>query len=85
MDNHNNNNNILKGFTKQEIINYLDVKDRIIDVKNNMIKPDNKLNYTDMMMNALPFILLLIAILVIYIVYKNRRINTNDDNDSKCK
>ncbi len=84
MDNH-NNNNILKGFTKQEIINYLDVKDRIIDVKNNMIKPDNKLNYTDMMMYALPFILLLIAILVIYIVYKNRRINTNDDNDSKCK
>jgi|TARA_R110002049_G_scaffold155863_1_gene320813 cytochrome c-type biogenesis protein CcmH/NrfF len=84
MDNH-NNNNILKGFTKQEIINYLDIKDRLIDVKNNKIIPENKLTYTDIMMYALPFILVLIAILVIYIVYKNRRNNTNDDNDSKCK
>jgi cytochrome c-type biogenesis protein CcmH/NrfF len=82
MDNH-NNNNILKGFTKQEIINYLEIKDRLIDVKNNKIIPENKLNYTDIMMYALPFILVLIAILVIYIVYKNRR--NNDDNNSKCK
>jgi cytochrome c-type biogenesis protein CcmH/NrfF len=85
MDNH-NNNNILKGFTKQEIINYLDVKDRLTDVKNSIIIPcKNGINYTDIMMYVLPFILVLIAILVIYIVYKNRRNNTNDDNDSKCK
>ena len=69
MDNH-NNNNILKGFTKQEIINYLDIKDRLIDVKNNITITDNKINYTDMMMYALPFILVLILILIIYIVYK---------------
>lgn len=62
--------NILKGFTKQEIINYLDVKDRLTDAKNNMIIPDNKINYIDMMLYILPFILLLILILVIYLVYK---------------
>jgi len=68
--------------TKDEMINYLYVRD-VIRGGDNI--PDNKINYTDMMMYALPFILVLILILVIYIVYKNRRINTNDDNDSKCK
>lgn len=67
MDNH---KDILKGFTKQEIINYLDVKDRLTDAKNNMTSIDNKINYIDMMMYALPFILILILILVIYLVYK---------------
>ena len=68
MDNH---NDIFKGFTKQEIINYLEIKDRLIDVKNNKIIPDgNGINYTDIMMNALPFILVLILILVIYLVHK---------------
>ena len=69
MDNH-NNNNILKGFTKQEIINYLDVKDRLNDVKNNITITDNKINYTDAMLYILPFILVLILILVIYLVHK---------------
>jgi len=36
MDNH---NNILKGFTKQDIISFLEVKDRLNDVKNNIIIP----------------------------------------------
>lgn len=67
MDNH---KDILKGFTKQEIINYLDVKDRLTDAKNNITSIDNKINYIDMMMYALPFILILILILVIYLVYK---------------
>ena len=62
--------NILKGFTKQEIINYLDVKDRLTDAKNSMTIKDNKINYTDMMLYTLPFILVLIAILIIYLVYK---------------
>ena len=53
MDNH---KDILKGFTKQEIINYLDVKDRLTDAKNNITSIDNKINYIDMMMYALPFI-----------------------------
>ena len=61
---------ILKGFTKQEIINYLDVKDRLTDVKNNITTIDNnKFNYIDIMLYALPFILVLILILVIYLVY----------------
>lgn len=67
MDNH---KDILKGFTKQDIISYLDVKDRLTDVKNNMTTIDNKLNYTDIMLYILPFILVLILILVIYLVYK---------------
>ena len=68
MDNH---KNILKGFTKQEIINYLDVKDRLNDVKDNIIIPNNnKINYIDIMLYTLPFILILILILVIYLVYK---------------
>jgi len=70
MDNH---KNILKGFTKQEIINYLDVKDRLTDAKNSMTITDNKINYTDMMLYTLPFILVLIEILVIYLVYKNNK------------
>ena len=65
-----NHNDILKGFTKQEIINYLDVKDRLTDAKNSMTIKDNKINYTDMMLYFLPFILVLIAILIIYLVYK---------------
>jgi cytochrome c-type biogenesis protein CcmH/NrfF len=65
-----NHKNILKGFTKQEIINYLDVKDRLTDAKNSMTIKDNKINYTDMMLYTLPFILVLIAILIIYLVYK---------------
>lgn len=64
---------ILKGFTKQEIINYLDVKDRLIDAKNSITTTDNKINYIDFMLYALPFILVLIAILIIYLVYKNNK------------
>ena len=62
--------NILKGFTKQEIINYLDVKDRLTDAKNSMTIKDNKINYTDMMLYTLPFILGFILILILYLVYK---------------
>ena len=62
--------NILKGFTKQEIINYLDVKDRLTDAKNSIIIPcENGINYIEMMENALPFILVLILILVVFLVY----------------
>lgn len=70
---------ILKGFTKQEIINYLDVKDRLTDAKNNMTSIDNKINYIDMMMYALPFILILILILVIYLVYKQYKADTKKE------
>ena len=67
----NNNNNILKGFTKQEIINYLDVKDRLIYAKNSMTSTDiNNINYIDIMLYILPFILVLILVLLIYLVYK---------------
>lgn len=66
---------ILKGFTKQEIINYLDVKDRLKDVKDTMLTPNNKINYTDIMLYTLPFVLVLILILVIYLVYKQYYIN----------
>jgi len=53
--------------TKDEMINYLYVRD-VIRGGDNI--PDNKINYTDMMMYALPFILVLILILVIYLVHK---------------
>ena len=66
---------ILKGFTKQEIINYLDVKDRLKDVKDTMLTPNNKINYADIMLYTLPFVLVLILILVIYLVYKQYYIN----------
>jgi len=75
-----NHNDILKGFTKQEIINYLDVKDRLTDAKNNMAIKDNKINYTNMMLYTLPFILILILILVLYLVYKQYY---SDDKKSK--
>ena len=77
MDNH---KDILKGFTKQEIINYLDVKDRLTDAKNNMTSIDNKINYIDMMMYALPFILILILILVIYLVYKQYKADAKKES-----
>lgn len=80
-----NHKNILKGFTKQDLINYLEVKDRLADAKNSMTITNNKINYVDIMMYCLPFLLVLIAILVIYIVYKNRRNNTTDDNYDKYK
>lgn len=68
MDNH---KNILKGFTKQEIINYLDVKDRLTDAKNSIIIPcENGINYIEIMSYTLPFILVLILIIVIFLVYK---------------
>jgi cytochrome c-type biogenesis protein CcmH/NrfF len=66
-----NHKNILKGFTKQEIINYLDVKDRLTDAKNIMGITNNKIKYIDIMLYTLPIILVLIAILIIYLVYKN--------------
>jgi uncharacterized membrane protein YukC len=72
---------ILKGFTKQEIINYLDVKDRLTDAKNNMSITDNKINYINMMMTALPFMLILILILVIYFAYKQmKKVNIEKDS-----
>ena len=74
-----NHKDILKGFTKQEIINYLDVKDRLTDAKNSMTT-DNKINYIDMMLYILPFILVLILILVLYLVYKQYY---RDDKKSK--
>lgn len=68
-----NHKNILKGFTKQEIINYLDVKDKLTDAKNSIVKTDNNINYIDIMLYSLPFILVLIAILIICLVYKNNK------------
>jgi cytochrome c-type biogenesis protein CcmH/NrfF len=73
-----NHKNILKGFTKQEIINYLDVKDRLTDAKNSMAITNNKINYINIMLYTLPFILVLIAILIIYLVYKNNKDNKKD-------
>ncbi len=66
MDNH---TNILKGFSKGDIISYLDVKDRLTDVKNTM-QDINNINYIDIMLSILPFILVLILVLLIYLVYK---------------
>ena len=56
MDNH---TDILKGFSKGDIISYLDVKDRLTDVKNTM-QDINNINYIDIMLYILPFILVLI-------------------------
>lgn len=74
-----NHKDILKGFTKQEIINYLDVKDRLTDAKNNMIITE-KIDYTNMMLYSLPIILILIFILVLYLVFKK---NANNSKEKK--
>jgi uncharacterized membrane protein YukC len=75
-----NHKNILKGFTKQDLINYLEVKDRLADAKNSMTITNNKINYIDMMLYALPVILVLILILVMYLVYKHMKKDTNEKN-----
>lgn len=53
--------------TKEEMINYLYVRDLVRGGDDNIIK---KNNYIDFMLYTLPFILVLILILVIYLVYK---------------
>ena len=62
--------------TKDEMINYLYVRD-VIRGSDNI--PD-KLNYTDIMMYALPFILVLILILVIYLVYKQYKADAKKES-----
>lgn len=48
-------------------------------MRNNMTTIDNKINYTDIMLYTLPFILVLILILVIYLVYKQyKKIDINE-------
>jgi len=54
--------------TKEEMVNYFYVKDVIRGGDNT--EYINKINYIEMMGNTLPFILVLILILVIYIAYK---------------
>ena len=54
--------------TKDEMVNYFYVKDIIRGGDNT--EYINKINYIEMMGNTLPFILVLILILVIYIAYK---------------
>ena len=60
---------ILIWFTKQEIINYLNVKDRLTDVKIVWQYPV-KINYIEIILYILPFILVFILILILYLVYK---------------
>ena len=62
--------------TKDEMINYLYVRDLVRGGDDNTT---DKLNYTDMMMYALPFILVLILILVIYLIHKQYK---TDDKKS---
>lgn len=63
--------------TKDEMINYLYVRD--------IIKSENftntDINYTNIMLYLLPFILILILILIIYLVYK--QYYKYDKNDKK--
>lgn len=54
--------------TKEEMVNYFYVKDVIRGGDNT--EYINKINYIEMMGNALPFILVLILILLIFLVYK---------------
>jgi hypothetical protein len=53
--------------TKEEMVNYLYVRDLVRGGDDNIII---KNNYYDIMLYTLPFILILILILVIYLVYK---------------
>jgi len=55
--------------TKDEMVNYLYVRDVIRGGSNDTDIISN-INYTNIMLYTLPFILLLILILVIYLVYK---------------
>ena len=64
--------------TKDEMINYLYVRD-VIRGGNNT-EYINKINYIDIMLYALPFILILILILVIYLVYKQYKTDTKKEN-----
>ena len=52
--------------TKDEMINYLYVRDIVRNYNIN----DTDINYTNIMLYLLPFILILILILIIYLVYK---------------
>jgi len=58
----------ISNLTKDEMINYLYVRDIIRGGDNRDII--GNINYTDIMLYTLPFILVLIIILVIYLVYK---------------
>ena len=60
--------------TKNEMINYLYVKDIIRGGNNRDII--SNINYTNIMLYTLPFILVLIIILVIYLVYKQYKADT---------
>jgi len=64
--------------TKDEMINYLYVRD-IIRGGNNT----TDINYTNIMLYLLPFILILILILIIYLVYK--QYYKYDKNDKKIR
>jgi len=62
--------------TKDEMINYLYVRDIIRGGNDNITK---KLDYTNMMLYLLPFILILILILVLYLVFKKNANNSKED------
>ena len=56
--------------TKDEMINYLYVRDIIRGGDNTDTNYISNINYTNIMLYTLPFILILILILVMYLVYK---------------
>jgi hypothetical protein len=60
----------ISNLTKDEMINYLYVRDIIRGGNNTETDIIGNINYTDIMLYTLPFILVLIIILVIYLVYK---------------
>jgi len=64
--------------TKDEMVNYLYVRDIIRGGDN--IDTISNINYTNIMLYSLPFIMVLILILVLYLVYKQYY---RDDKKSK--
>jgi|DEB0MinimDraft_6_1074348.scaffolds.fasta_scaffold183560_2 hypothetical protein len=65
--------------TKEEMVNYLYVRDVIRQGTNDTDTISN-INYTNIMLYSLPFIMVLILILVLYLVYKQYY---RDDKKSK--
>jgi cytochrome c-type biogenesis protein CcmH/NrfF len=66
--------------TKDEMINYLYVRDLIRGGDDNITE---KLDYTNIMLYLLPFILVLILILVIYLIFIKHTNNKQNTNEKK--
>lgn len=62
--------------TKDEMINYLYVRDLVRGGNDNITE---KLDYINIMLYLLPFILILILILVLYLVFKKNANNSKED------